>query len=116
MREPKDYVIITARICLILVVSMAVASVVKKANAACRSQIPKKIFLYQNGYAKSKPGYVVDHICALACGGLDAPKNMQFQTIADAKAKDKWETKPYGCRKTCTPDNSLPKRTVFNCK
>ena len=34
------------------------------------------------------PGYVVDHIKALACGGLDDPSNMQFQTIADGKAKD----------------------------
>lgn len=28
---------------------------------------------------------------ALACGGLDTPKNMAWQTIADAKAKDRWE-------------------------
>jgi hypothetical protein len=41
------------------------------------------------------PGYVKDHIKPLACGGPDAPSNMQWQTIRDAKAKDKWETK--GC-------------------
>ena len=40
-------------------------------------------------------GYVKDHIVPLACGGPDAPSNMQWQTRADAKAKDKWETK--GC-------------------
>jgi hypothetical protein len=40
-------------------------------------------------------GYVKDHIVPLACGGLDAPSNMQWQTIRDAKAKDRWETK--GC-------------------
>jgi hypothetical protein len=39
-------------------------------------------------------GYVKDHIKPLACGGADAP-NMQWQTKADGKAKDKWETK--GC-------------------
>jgi hypothetical protein len=38
-------------------------------------------------------GYVKDHIVPLACGGPDAPSNMQWQTIAAAKAKDKWETK-----------------------
>ena len=41
------------------------------------------------------PGYIIDHIEALACGGADAPANMQWQTRADAKAKDKWERK--GC-------------------
>jgi hypothetical protein len=37
------------------------------------------------------PGYVVDHVQALECGGADAPSNMQWQTVADAKAKDKTE-------------------------
>ncbi len=37
------------------------------------------------------PGWVVDHIIALECGGPDDPSNMQWQTTADAKAKDRWE-------------------------
>jgi hypothetical protein len=37
------------------------------------------------------PGYVIDHVKPLACGGADAPSNMQWQTVAEAKAKDKWE-------------------------
>jgi hypothetical protein len=41
-------------------------------------------------------GYVIDHIKPLACGGADAPGNMQWQTVADAKAKDKWERKACG--------------------
>jgi hypothetical protein len=41
------------------------------------------------------PGYVKDHVLPLACGGPDAVSNLQWQTIRDAKAKDKWETK--GC-------------------
>jgi hypothetical protein len=36
-------------------------------------------------------GYVIDHINPLECGGADAPSNMQWQTIADGKAKDKTE-------------------------
>lgn len=36
-------------------------------------------------------GYVIDHIVALKRGGADAPYNMQWQTSAEAKAKDKWE-------------------------
>jgi hypothetical protein len=42
-------------------------------------------------------GYVKDHIIPLACGGPDAPSNMQWQTTAAAKAKDKWERR--GCRR-----------------
>jgi hypothetical protein len=36
-------------------------------------------------------GYVVDHVNPLACGGADAPGNMEWQTAAAAKAKDKVE-------------------------
>jgi len=43
-------------------------------------------------------GYVVDHIIPLSCNGLDHHSNMQWQTVADAKAKDKWERK--NCRGT----------------
>jgi hypothetical protein len=39
----------------------------------------------------SCPGYVVEHVNPLECGGADAPTNMQWQTTADAKAKDKAE-------------------------
>ena len=44
----------------------------------------------------SSPGYVIDHVTALACGGADAPANMQWQSVAEGKAKDKWERK--GCQ------------------
>jgi hypothetical protein len=36
-------------------------------------------------------GYVVDHIRPLECGGADDPSNMQWQTVAAAKLKDKGE-------------------------
>jgi hypothetical protein len=41
------------------------------------------------------PAWVKYYIVPLAGGGLDAVSNLQWQTIRDAKAKDKWETK--GC-------------------
>ena len=41
------------------------------------------------------PGYVIDHVRPLECGGADAPSNMQWQTVADGKVKDKMEA---GCR------------------
>lgn len=37
------------------------------------------------------PGYVIDHIVALACSGADDPSNMQWQNIIDSKVKDHWE-------------------------
>ena len=42
------------------------------------------------------PGFVVDHIWPLACGGEDHPRNMQWQTVADGKVKDRWERKMCG--------------------
>ena len=43
------------------------------------------------GYPHGRPGYVVDHVIPLKRGGCDCPSNMQWQTIDEAKAKDKWE-------------------------
>jgi hypothetical protein len=40
---------------------------------------------------RAYPGYVVDHIVPLKRGGADAPSNMQWQSIADAKAKNRVE-------------------------
>jgi hypothetical protein len=42
------------------------------------------------------PGWIIDHKIPLACGGLDAPANMQWESVADAKAKDRVERA--GCR------------------
>ena len=37
------------------------------------------------------PGYVIDHVHPLKRGGPDAPENMQWQTVQDAKIKDRTE-------------------------
>jgi len=37
------------------------------------------------------PGYVKDHIKPLCAGGPDRVSNMQWQTVAEAKQKDKLE-------------------------
>jgi hypothetical protein len=56
-----------------------------------RSELSKRQFMKQTGYPHGRPGYVIDHIIPLANGGRDDPSNMQWQTKADAKAKDRWE-------------------------
>jgi hypothetical protein len=56
-----------------------------------RSAVAKEEFMARTGFPHGRPGYVVDHIIPLKRGGLDTPSNMQWQTKAEAKAKDKWE-------------------------
>jgi hypothetical protein len=60
-----------------------------------RSSAAKSSFERQTGHAGGWPGHVVDHIVPLACGGSDASSNMQWQTTADGKAKDRVERR--GC-------------------
>jgi len=60
-----------------------------------RSESARHQFMTQTGYPHGRRGYVIDHVVPLACGGADAPSNMQWQTVAEGKAKDKTERR--GC-------------------
>lgn len=60
-----------------------------------RSGREKQAFKQQTGYPGGRKGYVVDHVRPLACGGADVPANMQWQTVEQARAKDRVERK--GC-------------------
>lgn len=84
--------------------------------ATCRSRAVKHQFDVQQGYPHGRKGYIVDHRCSLYSGGRDSTINMQYQTLADSKAKDKIENTLYGKALFCTPQNSTPTRQVFNCK
>lgn len=97
------------RVILLLLVSFPALSV-------CRDPAVKHKFDRLHGYPHGRPGYIVDHVCALAQGGIDDVINMQYQTLADSKAKDRIENTAEGKRRWCTPKNSTPKRQVFNCK
>lgn len=56
-----------------------------------RSSAARHEFMAQTGYPHGRPGYVIDHIVPLKRGGADSPTNMQWQSKAAAKAKDRWE-------------------------
>jgi hypothetical protein len=75
------------------------SSVPKKSTAAKRdsngkikrSASARADFMRRTGYPKGRKGYVVDHIVPLECGGADVPSNMQWQTVQEAKIKDRSE-------------------------
>jgi hypothetical protein len=58
-----------------------------------RSREARIEFERATGHLHGWPG----HVEPLACGGADAPSNMQWQTTAAAKAKDVWERR--GCER-----------------
>lgn len=67
------------------------------ALADTRSTTNRAAFMRENpcpATGKSRgvcPGWIIDHIAALCAGGADHPANMQWQTVDEAKAKDKEE-------------------------
>ncbi len=50
------------------------------------------------GSVKRCRGWIVDHVCALKCGGKDEPANMAWQTLKEAKRKDAWELSCISCK------------------
>lgn len=84
------------------------------AHATTRSSAARAAFVRAKACPSTKlhrlpcPGYVIDHKEALDCGGRDVPANMQWQTVAAAKAKDRWERSGPTCRHRTT---AQPPRT-----
>jgi hypothetical protein len=67
-----------------------------RSKAALRAFVKEQACPATGAHRLPCPGYVIDHIKALACGGADDPSNMQWQTREEAKAKDRWELKECG--------------------
>ena len=58
----------------------------------------KAQFMRESGYRNGRPGYVVAYRKALGCGGAsDDISNMEWLTVAEAKAKDKAD-RSKGCK------------------
>ena len=87
--------IFNALLCLALLIPVAAEARIKRSQSA-KVEFKREHPCPATGARKGPcKGYVIDHVQPLACGGLDAPVNMQWQTISEGKAKDKWERQ--GC-------------------
>jgi hypothetical protein len=90
----------SAQVALAIVLGMLIANADARTirNSSAKAEF-KRLHPCPATGARSGPcgGYVIDHVIPLAYGGPDAPSNMQWQTIAEGKAKDRWELK--GCRR-----------------
>src|SRR5215470_4838679 len=88
--------VLPARVLLMVCIALPVSALAKQPrSASAKHEFQLMHPCPANGHRSGAcPGYIKDHVVPLACGGPDAPSNMQWQTRADAKAKDKWERKP----------------------
>jgi hypothetical protein len=89
----KNRIVLAAVACCIpLMTSLSVASANEHRSRAVAREFEREHPCPSTGLPTGAcPGYRKDHIVPLACGGPDAVSNLQWQTIADARAKDKWE-------------------------
>jgi hypothetical protein len=58
---------------------------------SCRSTTQRNRFMRRTKFPRGRAGWIVDHMKPLECGGEDLPTNMQWQTVDEAKAKDRIE-------------------------
>jgi hypothetical protein len=85
------------RFTIILILLLASCCAVPQKEAKKRDTRMRQLFLANNpcpSTGKTKgacEGFIVDHIVPIKRGGGDHPYNMQWQTVQDAKDKDRWE-------------------------
>ena len=79
------------------ILALAVAGHALAANGPGRNTTARRHFVQTHPCPATRrpsgpcPGWVVDHVIPLRRGGADDPRNMQWQTIAAARAKDRTE-------------------------
>lgn len=74
-------------------------------NAAARQAFVRGTACPETGVNRLPcPGWVIDHVVPLCAGGDDAPGNMQWQTVEEARAKDRDE------RRMCRALRARPAR------
>ena len=98
LRTPKTAAIALLGMAMSLLSVLALSAPASSAQAKPHRSHAAKIEFQQShpcpatGRTTGKcRGYVIDHIRPLACGGADEPHNMQWQTKAEARAKDRHE-------------------------
>ena len=78
-----------ALLCLVVALTAPAAEASNHRSKVLRSEFQRTHPCPSNGHRRGAcPGYVIDHVVPLCAGGWDHPDNMQWQTVADAKAKD----------------------------
>lgn len=84
---------------LCIAASLALPVCATERSTMQKREFAKRVACPSTGkHTVSCKGYVIDHIEALDCGGKDHWSNMQWQTIAEAKEKDKWERNGPTCK------------------
>jgi hypothetical protein len=79
------------RVLLLAALAFPAAATIPR-SAAAKAEFKRAQPCPATGAARGAcPGWVVDHVVPLCAGGADAARNMQWQTTAAAKAKDRDE-------------------------
>jgi hypothetical protein len=74
-----------------------IAGITAPAFADGRSSSAVRKFERENPPSGPRRDYVIDHIIPLRNGGTNDQKNLQWQTIQDAKEKDRIECDGHRC-------------------
>ena len=76
---------------------LAAAGQAAPRSAAARAEFKRANPCPATGQSRGRcPGWVIDHMVPLCAGGADAPHNMQWQTVFDAREKDRDERRLCG--------------------
>lgn len=96
MANPPDFPSLVVAATLLIAAGLVEAKAHR--SAAVKAEFQREHPCPSTGRTKGAcPDYVKDHVKPLDCGGADDPSNMQWQTTADAKAKDRVERR--NCRR-----------------